>query len=402
MNNSSTLFLFTGQYPYSEYVECFLEDEIIYLSKRFDKVVVVPTRGDSFVRMMPKNCESTIPIFPKNKLLFLTKGLYNKRSAGVFLEDFVKNRVFFSRKKFFVWIKGLLVINNFLNSNTFRTLECSLTCNDICYYYWGKWSNLLALFIRTKCHHISRFHGAWDLWEDEFDDYAPLRKQLSIVLDTSVFISKKGQEYFKKKYNVMNTMVSPLGSKDFGVCSFCDNEAINIVSCSTIYPLKRVDLIYKSVIAFAEKRPRQSIKWTHIGGGPDLKLLKEMVASNNLQNLCVELSGGMKHDSVIEMYRRNKYNVFVNLSTNEGVPVSIMEAISFNIPVVATDVGGTSEIVTQDSGILVPENPSQLQVAEAICEVLDKGLSPRTFWSKNYCAENNYTEFANYLYSLIQ
>lgn len=55
-------------------------------------------------------------------------------------------------------------------------------------------------------------------------------------------------------------------------------------------------------------------------------------------------------------YSEHPVDVFINLSTNEGVPVSIMEAISFDIPIVATDVGGTSEIVTDETGILVSSN----------------------------------------------
>ena len=173
----NTLYLFTGKYPYSQYVECFLEDEIVYLSKAFDRIVIVPTRGDSIIREVPSNCIVKSPVFP-SKIVFLLKGLFNHRSFSSLACDFFKNRVFASRKKLGVWIKGALVINNLLNSKVIHEIEDRLDESDVCYYYWGKWSNLLSLFLRKKCHHVSRFHGAWDLWEEEFDNYAPLRAKL--------------------------------------------------------------------------------------------------------------------------------------------------------------------------------------------------------------------------------
>ena len=396
---AKTLYLFTGKFPYAQYVECFLEDEIIYLSKKFNKVVIVPTRGDSYKREVPQNCMVTNPVFP-SKLVFLLKGLYNKRTFIKLLQDFFYNQVYKNRKKFVVWLKAGLVINNLLNSKIINKLESLLDDSDVCYYYWGKWSNLLSLFFIQNCHHVSRFHGAWDLWEEEFDNYAPLRSELVKKLDLAVFISQIGQKYFKNKYPDAHTSFNPLGSVDYGLKHKKNDEIIRIVSCSTVYPLKRVNLIFESVLHFAKKSKSNKIEWTHIGGGPDFDKIKKIAESNSLENLKIILVGNINHAKVIEKYKNNCYDVFVNLSTNEGVPVSIMEATSFNIPIVATDVGGTPEIVSNDSGILVSPNPTSEEVSEAIEKILTKQLVPREFWLSNYCAEKNYTIFSDVLYSI--
>ncbi|NJK95527.1 MAG: glycosyltransferase [Bacteroidales bacterium] len=57
--------------------------------------------------------------------------------------------------------------------------------------------------------------------------------------------------------------------------------------------------------------------------------------------------------------------MFLNTSLSEGVPVSVMEALSFGLPVIATDVGGTGELINDEVGMLInPEiSPALLMSA---------------------------------------
>ena len=52
-------------------------------------------------------------------------------------------------------------------------------------------------------------------------------------------------------------------------------------------------------------------------------------------NIQVILKGWVPNKKVIEFYRTNPVNLFLNFSFQEGIPVSIMEAISFGIPILA-------------------------------------------------------------------
>lgn len=52
-------------------------------------------------------------------------------------------------------------------------------------------------------------------------------------------------------------------------------------------------------------------------------------------------------------------DVYVNSSISEGVSLTILEAMAAAIPVIATDVGGTPEVVTAACGILVPARSPQ-------------------------------------------
>src|SRR5262249_37268532 len=63
-------------------------------------------------------------------------------------------------------------------------------------------------------------------------------------------------------------------------------------------------------------------------------------------------------------------DVFCLASHQEGLPVAVMEAMALGLPIVATDVGGVSELVADHvHGLLVP--PSQPdQLAAALIEML--------------------------------
>ena len=142
------------------------------------------------------------------------------------------------------------------------------------------------------------------------------------------------------------------------------------------------------------------IEWTHIGGGTDFDALKNLVLQKKKEHLEVILTGMKTHDEVIEYYKNNHYDVFVNLSTSEGVPVSIMEAISFDIPIIATNVGCTSDVVPSSAGILISSNPDVKEIHEAILKLNNMQFEPRNFWIRNYNAVTNYSNFAKSLTEL--
>ncbi len=396
MNEHSVLYLFTGKYPYGLTIEGYLELELLYLSKRFSKIVIVPTRGENYIREVPKNCEVLPPVFP-SKFEFLLRGLYSRRAFCFIWKDFIKHGVFLSWKKMGVWIKGSLVTNNLINSKTIKKIEGNLHSNDVCYYYWGKWSNVLSYFWKKKCHNVSRFHGGWDLWEEDYGNYAPFRSTIANSLDEAFLISDLGYGYFSKKYKGVESSLARLGTADFGCKRDIGDSVIRLLSCSSIYPIKRVPLILTSVITYAKQNPNKQIVWAHLGGGEGYKSIKKAAESVKEKNLTIKLPGQMKHDEVLQYYKKYNPDVYINLSTTEGVPVAIMEAISFNVPIVATNVGSTCDIVNEKTGLLISSNPDMEEVARAIDTVMEKKLSPRQFWEDSFSAEKNYGKFASRL-----
>ena len=117
-----------------------------------------------------------------------------------------------------------------------------------------------------------------------------------------------------------------------------------------------------------------NFKWFFYGSGPLLNKLQKKVKELNLTNHCY-FTGIIEHKQLLNKYENNKVDIVVSSSISilnvfEGIPVSLMEAMSYEIPVIATDCGGTKELVDGESGILVNQNNSE-QLANAIFELIN-------------------------------
>ncbi|HEY3323576.1 MAG TPA: glycosyltransferase family 4 protein [Planctomycetota bacterium] len=68
-------------------------------------------------------------------------------------------------------------------------------------------------------------------------------------------------------------------------------------------------------------------------------------------------------------------DLYVNSSLTEGISISILEAMSLGLPVVATNVGGTPSIVDESNGLLVPARDAPALCAAMLRLVRDRALA---------------------------
>jgi glycosyltransferase involved in cell wall biosynthesis len=124
------------------------------------------------------------------------------------------------------------------------------------------------------------------------------------------------------------------------------------------------------------------------------------MAPTNLEAL---LQGECSNTEVLDFYRRGVH-VFINASISEGVPVSIMEALSCSIPVVATSVGGVPEAVDASCGILVDASVTPAGLADAVLKLLlspgysEMRVAAHERWMKQFNGPVNFAEFARSLF----
>ena len=251
---------------------------------------------------------------------------------------------------------------------------------------------------------VSRAHR-YDLYEERNNDsYIPLREYLLESLDRVYLISDDGKDYLAKKYPQYKgkLYVSRLGTLDRGMPKRDDTKNVfRIVSCSNAVPVKRVDLIIDALSMISDL----SIEWIHFGGGELLDEVKKQASDKLKNNISFCFKGKQDNKVVLDYYASEDIDMFINLSESEGIPVSIMEAMSFGIPCIATDVGGTREIVKDSNGYLLSDGYKIEEVANIIKhfaampknQVEEYRKNARDFWNEYYNADKNYKRFVSEL-----
>ena len=108
-----------------------------------------------------------------------------------------------------------------------------------------------------------------------------------------------------------------------------------------------------------------------IGGNKNEVQLLAAIKDYNIEKF-VHFEGFVSGEKKIELL--NWANVYVLPSFNEGLPISILEAMSYKMPIISTPVGGIPEVVDDSNGILVePGNSEQIYKA-ILTYVHDAGL----------------------------
>jgi glycosyltransferase involved in cell wall biosynthesis len=399
--------LFTSAFPFGQ-GESFLENEIPFLSNFFNRVIIVSRTNDKLqTRKVPKNI-ILLRLSPKssfrNKVRLIPHIFKNRKLLNLR----IKEEKLFAQKYFGYPLKKQIVSQ--IWHDIFKALEIKCFFNEkikniiqgkaVIYSYWQDNSALALALLKEEnpsylC--VCRIHRGDLYFSEQRIKYLTFREYISRTLDKLFFISEDGYQYQKqllgiefKSFDISRLGTMKKSQKDVGIIN---NSSKKIVSCSSLTPVKRVEMIIHSL----EKIDKVKIDWIHFGDGPQ-KMEFEKLAEKLLgdkKNISYSLKGFVSNTEVHEFYSRNKIDLFLNLSSSEGIPVSIMEALSYGIPVVATDVGGNREIVDTTCGRLIHQDSSPEFIAEVMMEELmqNKTKGALNKWNTQYSASKNYRSF---------
>ena len=199
-------------------------------------------------------------------------------------------------------------------------------------------------------------------------------------------------------------------------------EAFNILSCSNAVEVKRLGIMASAMLFLEHDSELQDILkennishicWTHIGGGPLLEPLKQLIidnSGNGINHIAYQFKGHLPHNEVIEYYQSHYIDLYLLTSRSEAVPIAIMEALSFGTPVIATDAGGVREMIVPEPQTpfckLLPVDINGNDLAIAIKEWIKENskkncaIAARKEWEEKWSCSANYTRFADFLKNL--
>ena len=365
----SKLVIFTESFPYGT-GETFLKNEILIISKFYSTIIIVPFKISSKKTQLPNNViidNSFAKKFSQNKFLRIIKGTL----ISLFSIDFYKE---------------VLQLKNLSNiQNLFRFISKMKICywwikktqyqkhSTLFYTYWLYDQTAALAKIKQKnpsTKFISRAHG-FDLYDDS--NHIPMRAQTLKYVSKVFTISNNGKTYLQNKYPDFKSKItsSYLGIKPQKIHLFKEPSCeLKIVSCASIIPLKRINLIVKLLIELSNKNPHTSFIWNHFGNGYLKEEITEQLIDKAPKNLKWKIKGYFQNKELLDHYKSHYYDLFISMSSSEGIPVSMMEAMSFGIPVLTTNVGGVKELVNNENGYLLPQTNLIQSASRIIKDIL--------------------------------
>lgn len=401
---SNNLVVLTIDYP-----EPLLAKEIPYLSKAFDRVhvlyAITPSGNESTTQF--DNIE-TVPLFTNPDLskpfkLFVRHFRFVVR---IYLYTLFKKGNLWPYLRHYKSFLGYLLIE----AERIEPLREYISRHDlgdaIFYDYWLVDSTLALTALKRRgivSKTIARAHG-FDLYDErQFESRVPFLEYRVAHLDKVFTICLHGQDYLKARVSsYLNKKVdmSYLGISSPFVAEPSKDKLSNytVVSCASMISIKRIDKIIDAL-----KLVSIDITWVHFGDGPLRESLEE--ASLKLpSNVRAVFYGNVCNAKVLEFYSLNFVDLFISLSESEGLPVSMMEAISFGIPILASSVNGIPEIVTEKTGVLIDKSANVTEVCSVLQQVLTDNRFDRNeirgFFQSRFDASKNYESFIKKLITI--
>lgn len=358
----------------------FIVSEIIVAANIFDKVYII-TPSDCEI----ENCCSTfknVVFFKYNHKSGILSGLLN--NFRLFMHEFLRSYAFFGKicnlpllklygKRLLLYASMAQITNHVMQ----RILQEYAADEIVVLSMWFAHPAFATSLLKKEYPQIKSVSFAHSFEIDERKNpFVELffKKICHTYLDKISFISKNVMLEYSNKYalpngwRVSNFDVAYLGvfKKVQGISRRSNGNPYHIVSCSNVVPIKRVSLIYEALLHVKGLK----IKWTHIGDGVNLPDLKRSILEKKDEFIECEFLGRVANQKVHEFYRNEAIDAVINVSLSEGLPVSLMEAAAYGIPLIATDVGGNTEIVNEKTGVVLPENPTVEEIAKAIKHIV--------------------------------
>ena len=358
--------LLTDDYPFGKW-ETFLETESLFLQKRFDHVYVVPfCHQVGKQRDVPSNF-SVVPIKHKTKLAILLSALFKSQP-----KDSRNKKIGYRILCKYLYEKAYYFANcifKFFFSSDYKIHDGD---EIIIYSYWLNVLPIASiilknLFLKRKIHRvqlISRAHRIDVFEEDNKYNLLPYQPMIVEQIDKIFPCSNLAKQYLSSKYPLFKEKINVARLGSLNNKKVIRNHFNKVfVTCSRLNSVKRLDLFAEAFCLFLKKC--KDAKWLCIGTGDEKAKITKILNSYNAEKN-VEFLGYLNQQEISDFYSNHEIGFFVNVSKIEGVPVSIMEALSFSIPVIATDVGATNEIVSNKNGFLLESDISIENLADVL------------------------------------
>jgi len=181
------------------------------------------------------------------------------------------------------------------------------------------------------------------------------------------------------------------------------NDQTNITIVSRLVTHKNIE----KIIAAISDLNNPLINLNIIGDGPELNQLQS-IASRSDHKENIMFHGKLHRDDIDKIFLNS--DIYIQASNYEGLPHSLLEAMSFGIPVICTPVGECKELLgNEDRGYKLDLPVSKENIKSKINEIISqkntatkKGEKGKLFVSEKYNSTKTFNLYKNLFTKLIE
>lgn len=189
------------------------------------------------------------------------------------------------------------------------------------------------------------------------------RKWSAKYADSIIVLTQKDVELWQQKLKIKGNIWAINNPSPFAIgTNSYSGRSKNIIAVGRLTYQKGFDRLIDIWSDFLKINNQWKLQI--IGSGQDEEALKKKVAEKNLKPENIEFVPSTEN---IGAYYESA-SFLVMTSRFEGLPMTLIEAQSYGLPVIAYDcLTGPAEVITEQSGIVVPDGQSNLFVKALSC-----------------------------------
>jgi glycosyltransferase involved in cell wall biosynthesis len=217
----------------------------------------------------------------------------------------------------------------------------------------------------------------------------------------TVFNSKAGLErYSTRGFGGYKSLVIQNCLYPLPAYNYFKNSYITILVVARFENYKDYPTALEAFKKLKQDPASSAVKLQIVGIGPLQQMITDWITTNNMQN---DIQVAVNPENVNDFY--SKADIFLQTSLVEGFSNSVMEAMSFGLPVVATNVGDNNQMVfNSKNGYIVPVKSVDLICTHLLELVNDQQLRQKMGKESYEIMATNYSveDFAHKFINIIE
>lgn len=371
----------TAQTPWGK-AEPFILEELLEAKNQGFNFLIIPRNPpkEIFHKKAKELLEKTIwlPLINFRMVVKFFLALFTKPTLWKTLTKTIRHsrNLIILIKNLAVFPKGLLISQIVQRENI----------NHI-HAHWGATTATMAYFVSqfTNIPWSFTLHR-WDIKENNM--LKEKVKSAQFVRCISEHGKKELFEIVDKKYQKKTKVIHMGVRTPLDIKTFSKNKKVfTMITPANLLKIKGHRYLIKACLNLL-KQGIKNFQCIFFGEGILKNELESLIKERGL-TAYIKTAGAIPHEKLVGMYQNKKIDLVIlpSITTNkgehEGIPVSLMEAMAYGIPVISTNTGGIPELLSDRAGIMVEEK-SPKKLSRAIIKIMKeedfaKKLSQRAY-----------------------